>query len=474
MIFAFQAYMVLFQTPKTKVEPEPPKAQVQAPNLLLGTTRENVKPLEIYSFSLGPYKLSISKTGARLISAVYKPYSKELITETEKKLNIFPLELISSDASMTMKLNFSPYEIKFQENKIIATLQDGELKIQKQIWYDGKLLRFRLITQGIETPFVLIGANLKEGELFSHNGSVFKLNNELRRVSADDIKTPEVFLGDISVAGQESRYYFKGFAGEISAIAIYRLNEHTLSAIMPKGELIMHYGAKDYSYLKTANLTDAIDFGRLKLIVKPFFLFLYWIYDKTGFWVISIFILTFIVRLLMFPLTYKSTVAFSKMAELAPKIQELKEKYAKDQAKFQEELIKLYQQAGFNPASGCLPILLQIPIFFALYKVLTITSELQLERFLWVSSLAEKDPYYILPILMGLTMVAQQMLTPNPDKTQNYLMIGMSFIFVLAFAGFPSGLVLYWIFNNIISLGQTYIIKKLTQPKVNKKGKRKN
>ncbi|MEN3034413.1 MAG: YidC/Oxa1 family insertase periplasmic-domain containing protein [Aquificaceae bacterium] len=473
LIFAFQVYMILFQTNQQTKEPEPSKPEINAPNLLLGTTRESIKNSEVYSFSIGPYRLSISKTGARLTSAVYKPYNKELITEVERKLNIFPLEIIVNDPYITSKLSFSPYEIRFQDNKIIASFEESNIKVNKIIWYDGKLLRFKLITEGINTPFVVIGANLKEGELFSHNGSVFKLNKKLQRIDIEDLKSPAVFHGDISMAGEESRYYFKGFSGDISTIAIYRLGEHTLSAIVPKGELVMHFGAKEYNQLKAANLTDAIDFGRLWFLVKPLFMFLYWTYDKTGFWIVSIFILTFIVRLLMFPLTYNSTVAFSKMAELAPKIQELKQKYAKDQAKFQEELIKLYQQAGFNPASGCLPIILQIPIFFALYKVLTITSELQLERFLWVNSLAEKDPYYILPALMGLTMVLQQIITPNPDRTQNYLMIGMSIVFVLAFAGFPSGLVLYWIFNNIISIGQTYLIKKLTQPKPTKKRRKK-
>ena len=232
--------------------------------------------------------------------------------------------------------------------------------------------------------------------------------------------------------------------------------------VRPNGKLIFYAGAKEYSRLRTIGLSDTIDFGTLRLIVKPLFIFMYWIYEHLHSWVFSIVALTLIVRLFMFPLTYKSTVAMGKMAELAPKMQELKEKYKNDPVKFQEEMMKLYQEVGFNPMSGCLPILLQIPVFFALYKVLTITAALQLAKFLWIQSLAQKDPYYILPVLMGITMIAQQFISPSPEKSQNYKMIISSVFFTFLFASFPAGLVIYWTLNNIFNLGQTYIIKKLT------------
>ena len=127
----------------------------------------------------------------------------------------------------------------------------------------------------------------------------------------------------------------------------------------------------------------------------------------------------------------------------------------------QEEMLKLYKEAGFNPASGCLPILLQIPIFFSLYKVLIITVDLKLERFLWVSSLADKDPFYILPVLMGGSMILQQKLNPNPDSRQNLIMYLSAVAFTFLFASFPSGLVFYWTLNNILNILQSYIIKRV-------------
>jgi YidC/Oxa1 family membrane protein insertase len=149
-----------------------------------------------------------------------------------------------------------------------------------------------------------------------------------------------------------------------------------------------------------------------------------------------------------------------KMQELAPKIEEIRKKYSNDPQRMQQEMLKLYKEGGFNPFGGCLPILIQIPIFFALYKVLLVTPDLALEGFLWIPSLAEKDPYYILPVIMGLTMVAQSWITPSPNKQQNTMMYVMAAVFTFLFATFPSGLVLYWTLNNIFNLIQTWIVYK--------------
>ncbi len=149
----------------------------------------------------------------------------------------------------------------------------------------------------------------------------------------------------------------------------------------------------------------------------------------------------------------------SKLSGLSPKMEEIKQKYKDDPVKMQEEIMNLYKEVGFNPASGCLPILLQIPIFFSLYKVIIVTADLKLAHFLWINDLTQKDPYYILPIVMGLTMLAQQRLSPNPDPRQNYIMYLTSAFFVFLFASFPAALVLYWTISNIISFFQTYLIK---------------
>jgi YidC/Oxa1 family membrane protein insertase len=334
-----------------------------------------------------------------------------------------------------------------------------------------------VVGKNLPPVFVSSGIQVKENDFYTHSGPVLKVGERVLRLEVKDIQSKELLFGDIKFAGVESRYYFKGFQGDISASAVYRVGEKdSLVLVRAEKPLNLYMGAKEYSRLRTLGLSDVLDYGSLKLLVKPLFVFMYWIYEHLNSWVFSILALTLIVRLLMFPLTYKSTLAMMKLSELAPKMQQLKEKYKDDPAKFQEEMVKLYSEVGFNPASGCLPILLQIPVFFALYKVLTITADLQLAKFLWIGSLAEKDPFYILPVLMGITMIAQQFISPSPERSQNIIMYISAVIFTFLFANFPSGLVLYWTLNNIISLGQSYLIKKLiTKPeaKERKKGKKK-
>jgi YidC/Oxa1 family membrane protein insertase len=147
-----------------------------------------------------------------------------------------------------------------------------------------------------------------------------------------------------------------------------------------------------------------------------------------------------------------------KMQEIQPKLTELREKYKKDPQKLQKETMEIYKKYKVNPLGGCLPMLLQIPVFFALYKVLMIAIELRGAPFmLWITDLSTKDPYYILPIVMGITMVIQQKMTPTSlDPKQNKIMMLMPVIFTFMFLNFASGLVLYWLVNNVLSIIQQF------------------
>ena len=162
------------------------------------------------------------------------------------------------------------------------------------------------------------------------------------------------------------------------------------------------------------------------------------------------------------------------MQKLAPKIQEIQKKYSSDPMKMQQEMIKVYKEIGANPMSGCLPILLQIPIFFALYELFYNAVELKGARFLWIPDLASKDPYFILPILFGLSMLFSSKLMPGMGQSQqdqmskniNYI---MAFVFTLLFATFPAGLVLYWVVNNYVNILQNILIEKFLEAKEKKK-----
>ena len=479
MFTGYQIYFFYFvgkgEAQKEQVKETKGEDPESVPSLMLGTSRESYKPQNVHTFDFPNFRIRIAEEGGRVVSLVDKEYNKELITDVERKLNLYPLEIYSGNPEIDAKLNFSTYRVLKDGDSITMILEDEGLKVVKKITYKGNYFEL-----GIESPvslYVSTGVRVKEDSFFTHEGPIFKINGSVVRYDIEDVKGKEFVDGNISFAGEESRYYFKGFSGDIKSLVIYRLEgDDTVTLVKSSNPLIFYAGSKEYSRLKDLGLDDVIDYGTLKIFVKPLFIFMYWIYEHLGSWTFSILALTLIVRILTFPLTYKSTVSMARLSEIAPKIQQLKEKYKDDPVKMQEEMMKLYSEVGFNPMSGCLPILLQIPIFFALYKVLTITADLQLASFLWVTSLSQKDPYYVLPILMGATMILQQFITPNPDKSQNLIMYVSAIAFTFLFASFPAGLVLYWTFSNVINIVQNYIIKKMIlkeKPKPSKRDKKK-
>jgi YidC/Oxa1 family membrane protein insertase len=177
---------------------------------------------------------------------------------------------------------------------------------------------------------------------------------------------------------------------------------------------------------------------------------------------IAILILTFIIKILMFPLTQKSFKSMKAMSKLQPQMKELKEKYGEDKNALNQKMMELYRKNKVNPASGCLPMLLQLPIFFAFYKALYSSIELRHTPFFaWIQDLSAPDPYYITPILMGASMVLTQKMTPSSaDPMQQKMMMAMPIVFTFMFLQFPSGLVLYWLTSNILSIAQQMYINK--------------
>ncbi len=180
---------------------------------------------------------------------------------------------------------------------------------------------------------------------------------------------------------------------------------------------------------------------------------------------LAIILLTLAIKIVTFPLTQKSMVSMKKMSTLQPKMQALREKYKGDKELLNKANMELYKQEGVNPLGGCLPMLLQIPIFFALYKTLLLAIELQGAPFmLWIADLSLKDPYYITPVLMGATMFLQQKMTPSTvtDPLQKKIFTYMPLVFTFLFLTFPAGLVIYWLTNNVLTIAQQYVINKKT------------
>lgn len=252
-------------------------------------------------------------------------------------------------------------------------------------------------------------------------------------------------------------------------------------------------GAKEWATIKNYETSgvkgflDSIDWGWFFFLTKPIFAVLYWLNSYIGNMGFSIIALTFLIKALLLPLAYKSYVSMAKMKNLQPEMEKIKEKAGDDKKKLQVEMMALYKKEKVNPAAGCLPILLQIPIFFSLYKVIFVTIELRHEAWIgWIKDLSAPDPSSILnlfgllpwgtpevgtifalvslgvlPILLGISMWLQQKLNPAPtDKTQAMIFAWMPWVFMFMLGSFASGLVIYWIANNVMTFAQQYAIMK--------------
>jgi YidC/Oxa1 family membrane protein insertase len=208
-----------------------------------------------------------------------------------------------------------------------------------------------------------------------------------------------------------------------------------------------------------------IDYGWLTVIAVPLFWLLSWLYQWVGNWGLAIILLTVIIKLLFYPLSAASYRSMAKMRVLAPKLQRLKDQYGDDRQRMQQAMMDLYRTEKINPLGGCMPILVQIPVFIALYWVLLASVELRHAPFmLWIQDLSAPDPWFILPILMAVTMWIQTKLNPEPpDPVQAKVMKIMPLVFSVFFFFFPAGLVLYWLVNNVLSIAQQWQITRMLE-----------
>ena len=219
---------------------------------------------------------------------------------------------------------------------------------------------------------------------------------------------------------------------------------------------------------KIPGIDKTMDYGWFWFFAQPMLWMINWLNALVGNYGIAIILMTLILRVLIWPLTRKSYVSTMKMQRMQPELQRVQKLYANDKARLQVEMMRVYQTHKTSPMSGCLPMLIQIPIFFALYKALLISVPMRSAHFLWISDLAVMDPYLILPILMGATMWLQQYLqtpktsnNPNdPMATTQRVMKWMPVLFTVMFAWMPAGLVLYWTVSNLFGIFQMYVIKK--------------
>lgn len=231
-------------------------------------------------------------------------------------------------------------------------------------------------------------------------------------------------------------------------------------------------GPKDFDQLRAADtqLVRAIDFGMFALIVVPLLQALKWVNGFLGNYGWSIVVLTLIINILIFPLRHRSMVSMKKMQAIQPEVKAIQDRFAKykvtdpERQKMNSEMLALYKQKGVSPASGCVPMLLTMPILLAFYNLLGQAIELRGAPFVWwIHDLSAKDPTYVWPVLMGVTMFIQQRMMPTTaDPMQQKIFLLMPVIFTVMFLSMPSGLVIYWLVSNVLTIGQQYLTNHIT------------
>ncbi|KPM77787.1 membrane protein insertase YidC [Pseudoalteromonas lipolytica] len=262
---------------------------------------------------------------------------------------------------------------------------------------------------------------------------------------------------------QQNTLYSKLVAGNAAIIGTKGEAVNVQAGTQATLSSTYYMGPKESDVLEAIHpdLDLTVDYGWLWFISQPLFVLLKWLHSILGNWGLAIIAITVIVKTAMYPLTKAQYTSMAKMRALQPKMAALKEKYGDDRQKFGQAMMEMYRKEKVNPMGGCFPLLLQMPIFLALFYVFLESTELRHAEFvLWLNDLSAMDPYYVLPVLFGLSMFITQKLQPMTvtDPMQQKMMTFMPVVFSIFFLWFPSGLVLYWLVSNLISIAQMLII----------------
>ncbi len=340
---------------------------------------------------------------------------------------------------------------------------------------------------GLSEYWITLGSDLGifEHDPSVHVGPILLIGNDLTELKASALKEPKSFKENLKWIAQEDKYFFSALvpASPVEEARALVVNDSPIIAFKAKdGRNTFHLytGPKEHDRLAALHLglEHIINYGFFSIIARPLFWVLKFFNSFLGNYGWSIIMITIATRIPFIPLLSKSQKSMKKLQEIQPKMNEIKEKYKKDPQKMQKEMMELYKKHKVSPLGGCLPMLLQIPVFFALYKVLLISIELRGAPFmLWITDLSAPDtllghiPAALpiiggfalgpLPILMGLTMLIQQKMTPSSmDPKQAKMMLMMPVIFTFMFLNFASGLVLYWLVSNILGIVQQIFVNR--------------
>jgi YidC/Oxa1 family membrane protein insertase len=451
------------------------------------------------------YTATWNTKGGQLISLKLEKY-QEAIDKNSKPVELIKAPMPALQISGGFIDNNLMYEcpqtgtVKVEGNayQLVFTAEATQgITLKKIYTIDPKtyLLGYQtIITNTAKGPLSISGSLLFAGNYplgekkssYAFEGPVLLNGNHLEEFKIDkvkDIGSYRDFSGDIQWFGFEDKYFLQAIIEQnplAATISIRRTDAKTIQllyttaqgALQPGASFtkdsLIFIGPKELKTLKSVgySLNKALDFGFFDIIAKPLLIAMNWIYSYTLSYGWTIVILTIIIKILLYPLTLKSFTSMKELQKVQPLMKEIQQQYKDDKQKLNQELMKLYKEHKINPMGGCLPMLLQIPILFALYKVFYTAIELRHTPFhligTWLPDLSAKDPYYITPILMGASQFLMQKMTPAAgDPAQQKMMLFMPVIFTFLFLNFPSGLVIYWLISNVLSIAQqAYINRK--------------
>ena len=383
----------------------------------------------------------------------------------------------------------------------------GDLRVIRDITFDASTYAITetvaVTPTGTNAASVRLGYTVGADASNAHGGQYDAMrvgwddNGSLQEeTSAEKLATGVMASGTIYWGGAMSTYFLNGMLpGDPNGVTfkgvlqnnVYRAAMELQPQTVAAGSEITTkttywFGPKDRSMMGQVSeeLAKSVDLGMFSLIAKGLLWILNFFYGFVHNWGVAIIMLTIVIKVIFWPLTAKSYSSMEQMKRLAPMMQQIREKHKGDKEATNKEVMALYKTYGVNPASGCIPILIQMPVFFGLYQALLTSIELRHAPLLptlpftditWLADLSSKDPLYITPIVMGLTMFIQQRLSPPAtDARQQKIMMLLPVIFTFLFLAFPSGLVVYWLVNNVISIGQQWwMMHKMKGPHKNSK-----
>jgi YidC/Oxa1 family membrane protein insertase len=446
--------------------------------------------------------------GARLKSWRLKDYQDanraplELVTTELAGSQPLPFSLRTSDAAISDRLNGALYTVRQSDSRVTFEYRDtAGLHAVKDFRLDPATytVTFQATVSQNDQPLApaiewgpgLGDTDSQAGRYAVKPGGIFSVAGKITRLASNKVASQPTYEDDFEYVGVDDHYFMTSALKPGRVKVSYQptsvppppgskepardLMAYTIESPSPGQALTFYVGPKDFDTLASIdrNFVKAINFGMFSVLVVPLLRSLNWIYGYVGNYGWAILILTLFINLVLFPLNHKSVVSMRKMQEIQPEVKGIQERYSKLKAtdpakqKMNQEMMALYRERGVNPASGCIPIVLTLPVFLAFYALLTTAIELRGAPFVgWIHDLSQPDPYYAMPILVGLSQVWQQWMTPSTgmDPAQQKMMMIMPIVLIFVFVSTPAGALIYWLVGNVWRVGQMQLTNYMIGP----------